>query len=117
MNEGARILHLPKKARPRVQITLWEAPERPTEKSLRSQLTADGYQVVRWASEPATGYPPHIHIYPELIWLVTGSLTLILPAEDRLFELAPGDRAEIPTGMVHGTMAGPDGAVYLLATR
>ena len=71
----------------------------------------------RWSNDPATGYPPHAHIYPELLWLVAGSLTLILPAEERLLELTPGDRIEVPQGVVHGTMAGADGAVYLLATR
>lgn len=117
MSEPARVLKFPKIARPRVQVTLWAGPGQPSEAGLRAQLTADGYQVVRWASEPATGYPPHLHIYPETIWLVAGSLTVLLPAEDRLLELGPGDRAEMPAGLVHGTLAGPDGAVYLLATR
>ncbi len=117
MAEQARILKFPAKTRPRARVTLWAGAARPGEDALRDQLTADGYQVVRWASAPETGYPPHLHIYPETIWLVHGSLTVILPAEDRLLELAPGDRIEMPAGMVHGTLAGPEGAVYLLATR
>lgn len=116
-SESSRLLSFPEKARPRVWVTLWEGPGRPAEEALRAQLTAGGYQVVRWANEPATGYPPHLHIYPELICVVSGSLTVILPAERRLLELEPGDRAELPAGLVHGTMAGADGAVYLLATR
>ena len=46
-----------------------------------------------------------------------GELTVLLPAEDRMLDLASGDRVELPAGMVHGTMAGADGAAYLLATR
>jgi quercetin dioxygenase-like cupin family protein len=80
-------------------------------------MAAQGYQVVGWRSEAAEGYPPHTHIYPELLWLVAGSLTVILPAEDRLIELLPGDRVTLPSGLVHGTMAGAEGATYLLATR
>lgn len=117
MSETARVLSFPRMARPRVRVALWEEPRRPSEEALRARLAADGYQVVRWASEPATGYPPHLHIYPEVIWLVSGSLTVILPAEERLLELEPGDRIETPPGLVHGTLAGADGAVYLLATR
>lgn len=113
----AAVLSFPKFARPAVRVTLWEEPGRPAEEILRGRLAAEGYQAVRWSNEPATGYPPHAHIYPELLWLVSGSLTLILPAEDRLIELAPGDCAAIPQGLVHGTMAGAEGAVYLLATR
>lgn len=110
-------LSFPQQPRPQARVTLWAGPGRVTEEGVRAWLTAAGYQAVRWQSEPATGYPPHAHIYPETLWLLAGSLTVILPAEDRLLELAPGDRIELPQGMVHGTMAGPEGAVYLLATH
>lgn len=110
-------LQFPQRPRPAVRVVLWDGPGRPDEDVVRQRLVSEGYQCVRWSSEGATGYPPHAHIYPELLWLVSGSLTLILPAEGRLLELAPGDRAEVPVGIVHGTMAGAEGAVYLLATR
>lgn len=111
------VLRFPQFARPTVQVTLWAESGPPTEELLRSRLAAEGYQAVRWRNEPATGYPPHAHIYPELLWLVSGALTLILPAAGRLIELAPGDCVVIPQGLVHGSMAGAEGAVYLLATR
>lgn len=113
----AKVLDFPKFKRPVVQVVLWDEPVRPAEEALRARLVEAGYAVVRWTCEPATGYPPHVHIYPELLWLVSGSLTIVLPAEKRMLELLPGDRAELPQGMVHGTMAGAEGAVYLLATR
>ena len=113
----AKVVAFPKFAKPTVRVTLWEERRRPNEDDLRDRLAADGYGVVKWSNEPATGYPPHAHIYPELLWLVSGSLTVILTAEKRLLELTPGDRIEVPQGVVHGTMAGADGAVYLLATR
>jgi quercetin dioxygenase-like cupin family protein len=111
------ILSFPSIPKPAVQVSLWDGPGRPTEETLRARLAADGYQAVKWSSDPGTGYPPHAHIYPELLWLITGSLTVILPAENRLLELAAGDRIEIPRSLSHGTMAGADGATYLLATR
>jgi quercetin dioxygenase-like cupin family protein len=113
----AKILAFPPRAKPIARMTLWEGTGRPVEEEIRARLAAADYGVVRWQNEPATGYPPHAHIYPETLWLVSGSLTVILPAEKRLLELLPGDRVEIPQGVVHGTMAGADGAVYLLATR
>lgn len=100
-----------------MQVTLWEGRRRPKEDDLRAWLMAEGYAVVKWQNEPATGYPPHLHIYPELLWVLSGDLTLLLPAERRMIELTPGDRAELPAGTTHGTMSGADGAVYLLATR
>lgn len=115
--EHSNILRFPAHPKPALRVVLWDEPRRPTEELLRARLAADGYQAVKWSNEPATGYPPHIHVYPELLWLVSGSLTVILPAEKRMLELLPGDRVEMPRGIAHGTMAGADGAVYLLATR
>ncbi len=115
--QEARVLPFPAFPKPEPRMVLWGEPERPREETLRGRLADAGYQAVKWSSEPATGYPPHVHIYPELLWLISGSLTVILPAERRLLELTPGDRIEIPQGLAHGTMAGADGATYLLATR
>ncbi len=103
--------------KPAVRVTLWEEPGRPTEQAIRARLEAEGYGVVRWESEPATGYQPHAHIYPETMWVVSGSLTVVLPTDAKLLELLPGDRIEVPQGVLHGVIAGAEGAVYFLATR
>ncbi|OQA42194.1 MAG: hypothetical protein BWY52_02287 [Chloroflexi bacterium ADurb.Bin325] len=117
MSNRAKVLPFPHFDRPTVRVTLWEGPGRPHEDALRAELAGAGYQVVRWSNEPATGYPPHAHIYPELLVVVAGDLTLVLPAEERLLALGPGDRAQVPQGVLHGTMAGPEGVTYLLATK
>lgn len=117
MKAPSRVLAFPERPRPAPVVTLWGGRDRPDAATLRCQLTADGYQVVQWSSGPAEGFPPHMHIYPELLWVVEGELTVLLLSEDRMLDLAPGDRVELPAGMVHGTMAGADGATYLLATR
>lgn len=116
-HDKAKVLPFPHFDRPTVQVALWEGRGRPQEDTVRAELTAAGYQVVRWSSEPATGYPPHAHIYPELMVVITGDLTLVLPADERLLALGPGDRALVPQGVLHGTMAGPEGVTYLLATK
>lgn len=117
MGDRPKVLPFPHFDRPTVRVELWEGRGRPHEETVRAELTAEGYQVVRWSNEPATGYPPHAHIYPELMVVISGDLTLVLPAEDRLLELGPGDRAHVPQGVLHGTMAGPEGVTYLLATK
>jgi quercetin dioxygenase-like cupin family protein len=110
-------LEFPSFPRPAVRVVLWEGPGKPTEEDIREQLVAEGYGVVKWTNEPATGYPPHAHIYPETTWVVEGSLSVALPAQKKLLELLPGDRVEVPQGVLHGVMAGAEGATCLLATR
>ena len=110
-------LPFPDFPRPQVRVVLWEGPGKPAEARIRERLEADGYGVVRWRSEPETGFAAHAHIYPETMWVVAGSLTVALPAESRLIELLPGDRIELPQGTLHALMAGAEGAIYLLATR
>lgn len=111
------ILPFPALPKPVVSVTLWQERSRPNIKILREELAVEGYEVIRWASEPYQVYVPHAHIYTELLWLVEGNLTVILPAEGRLLELGPGDRVEVPAGILHASQAGPEGAAYLAATR
>ena len=110
-------LPFPDFPRPQPRVELWQGPGKPTEAGIRERLAAEGYAAVRWDSAPITGYGPHAHIYPETLWVVEGSVTVALPAESRLIELLPGDRIEIPQGLLHALLAGAEGAVYLLATR
>ncbi len=111
------VLPLPERPRPKVAVTLWEGRRRPHLEQLRAQLAAEGYQAVKWASDPNQVYMAHAHIYSELLWLVEGTLTVVLPADRRMLELNPGDRVEVPAGTLHATQAGPEGAIYLAATR
>jgi quercetin dioxygenase-like cupin family protein len=37
--------------------------------------------------------------------------------EGRDYVLGPGDRLELPRGLVHSAHAGPDGATYLIGQR
>ena len=63
-NGEPKVLSFPRFPRPTVRVPLWEETgRRPDEEALRAWLTGEGYGVVRWANEPATGYPPHAHIY------------------------------------------------------
>src|SRR5450759_4958907 len=91
----------PKLRKPAPKVFLWEERRRPDENQLRERLAADGYQAVKWSSEPGQAYVPHAHIYPELLWLLTGSIKVILTAERRLLELGPGDRLEMPVSYTH----------------
>ncbi len=98
-------------------VTLWQGPKHLALAEAQARLAAEGYVAVKWSSEPYQVYLPHAHIYSELLWVLEGELTVALTAERRLLELGRGDRMEVPAGIVHALQAGPEGAVYLAATR
>jgi len=110
-------LRFPEFPKPTPRVVLWEGARRPDEGTIHEELTGGGYGVVRYRQEPSAGYGPHAHVYPETMWVVEGSLTIILTSEARMVELLPWDRIDIPQGVVHGVIAGVEGAVYLLATK
>ncbi len=117
MTENGKVLPFPHFARPRVTVELWQERHKPSLDDIRAVLAADGYQAVKWASEPNQAYLAHAHIYTEVLWLIEGELTVGLPAEGRLLQLSPGDRIVIPAGTLHASEAGPEGALYLVATK
>ena len=57
-NGEPKVLPFPKFPKPTVRVTLWEERGKPNEATLRARLTEEGYGVVRWDNEPATGYAP-----------------------------------------------------------
>ena len=111
------VLHFPAFPKPTPRVILWEGAGRPDEAAIHDELTRGGYGVVRYRQEAGAGYGPHAHVYPEMMWVMEGSLTILLPSEARVLELRIGDRIEMPQGFVHGVVAGEDGALYLLATK
>ena len=47
--------------------------------------------------------------------MVRGSM--VFRVGDREYPLGPGDRLLLPANVVHGAIAGPDGATYLIGQR
>ncbi len=110
-------LHFPIRAQPTISVSLWEKKSAPDIDTCREQLAAEGYHALQWSNSAEEQFGPHAHIYPELLWLIEGSLTIILPSQHRMIELLPGDRIEVPAGTSHGAVTGEFGARYLIATR
>ena len=99
------VLSFPEFPKPVVSVTLWQEPRRVTLAEVQARLAADGYLAVKWSAEPYQAYLAHAHIYPELLWLVEGDITVLLTAKRRLIELRRGDRVEMP-GRHHARPAG-----------
>jgi len=94
---------------------LWQGDDHPGEGRLRRQLEDEGYEVHAWRDPADRIYGAHHHACDESLWILRGSMEF--EVDGRAYPLGPGDRLELPAGVVHRATAGPDGAIYLIGQR
>ena len=93
----------------------WSQSTPPTEAGLRRNMLAQGLHPYRWSNGPGDTYPPHSHPYHKVIFVVQGSITFGLPEEGEYLQLNPGDRLDLPAGVVHDAQVGTQGVTCLEA--
>ncbi len=106
-----------KPAKPVTAAALWE------------QLTQEGLQPEQWSNAPGAVYRVHEHPYQKVLYVVDGSITVILArsglgharragkSTERQIVMRPGDRLELPAQTPHRAVVGPNGVVCLEAHR
>jgi quercetin dioxygenase-like cupin family protein len=77
----------------------------------------EGLHPYSWSNGPGDVYAPHSHDYDKVIYVVSGSIAFGLPLENREIEMRPGDRLDLPGGIVHDARVGPQGVLCLEAHR
>ena len=93
----------------------WSQSAPPTEAGLRRNMLAQGLHPYRWSNGPGDTYPPHSHPYHKVIFVVEGSITFGLPEEGEYLQLHPGDRLDLPAGVLHDAQVGAQGVICLEA--
>ncbi len=96
-------------------VTPWPGSEAPSEEQLRRKLAEAGLSAYSWSNEPHDTYAAHDHAYDKVIYVVRGSITFGLPDENRKLTLNPGDRLDLPAGVLHDAVVGEQGVVCLEA--
>ncbi len=100
-----------------ISIRKWKEPTPPTEDSLQQLLQQEGFSPIRWANNPGDFYEAHAHDYHKVILVVSGSITFGFPIEGEPTILQAGDRLDLPAGVMHNAVAGPQGVVCLEAHK
>lgn len=101
----------------KVRISVWEGSDQPTERELRQCFAEEGLQPYTWSNAPGDVYPAHDHSYHKVIYVVKGSITFGLPEQRKKATLYPGDRLDLPAGLVHDAIVGPKGVRCLEAHK
>ncbi len=100
-----------------VSVTRWSDAVNPSESAIREQYRAEGLRPYQWSNGPGDVYGAHSHTYHKVIYVLQGSITFGLPEEGRELALRAGDRLDLPPGILHDAVVGPEGVVCLEAHR
>jgi quercetin dioxygenase-like cupin family protein len=98
-----------------LKLIPWSELQPPTEAGLRELLENQELRVYRWANPPEDVYPGHTHSYHKILYVIEGSIKFDCPTHHKTFNLNPGDRLELPAGVRHSAVVGPQGVVCLEA--
>jgi mannose-6-phosphate isomerase-like protein (cupin superfamily) len=82
---------------------------------LRERLVGEGLDPGAWSNGPGDRYVAHDHGYDKVIVVAAGSITFGTSTGGDAFDLAVGDRLELPSGTEHDAIVGPNGVACLEA--
>jgi quercetin dioxygenase-like cupin family protein len=81
-----------------------------------SRLRNEGFShTYVWRDDPATFYPDHTHDKLTAHIVLDGQMTLTIKGKARTY--CPGDRCDVPAGVVHSALMGPRGCQYLVGEK
>jgi quercetin dioxygenase-like cupin family protein len=98
-----------------LKVTPWHQETPPTEEELRAFLEAQQLKVYRWSNAPEDVYAGHTHGYHKIVCVVEGSIKFDFPTQHEMLTLKPGDRLDLPAGIRHSAIVGPEGVTCLEA--
>lgn len=96
-------------------VIRWPEEEPATEAAVHHLLDAQGLRYYRWSNGPGDLYGTHSHPYYKVIYIVRGSITFGLPDTGQEIYLEAGDRLDLPAGVQHNAVVGPQGVACLEA--
>ena len=100
---------------PAPALTTWPAPDEPTRHALESIFRDERLSPSWWSNGPNDRYGEHSHPYHKVLYCASGNIRFI--CADEAIDLSPGDRLDIPPGIVHSAVVGPNGVTCVEAAR
>ena len=82
---------------------------------LAGRLRIEGLAPSPWSNGPGDRYGVHAHGYDKVLVVERGSVRFGLPGQGEQVDLAVGDRLDLPAGVEHDALVGPEGVVCLEA--
>lgn len=88
----------------------WSKAYESAEEELVQLLNMKNIDAEAWTAEADQVFEPSVYALDRRLWCAEGSIS-ITPAGGKTVSLQPGDTLDIPAYLVHGAVAGINGAV------
>lgn len=98
-----------------LEKTPWAGDGEPVRHELEETLLEEGFDPFAWVDEPGKQYDQHAHSHDESIWVLRGTMQFTMGSQ--VVDLGPGDRLNLPRGVLHVATAGDEGCEYLVGQR
>jgi mannose-6-phosphate isomerase-like protein (cupin superfamily) len=93
-----------------VRVTRWSGAQHPTMATITRMMQEEGLRPYMWMNMPNHRYAVRSHGYDKVMYVIDGTVEIMLPDSNQLIRLRAGDRVEIKAGVRHGTIVGLGGA-------
>lgn len=100
---------------PEVAVTPWCSLTPPARDDLERIFRGEGLSPSWWSSGPRDRYVTHSHAYHKVLYCAQGSIRFTLEATGEAINLAPGDRLDLPPGVLHSAVVGLQGVICVEA--
>ena len=92
-----------------LEITPWQDAQPATESAIQQKIRAENLRGYVWSNGPHDEYSAHTHSFDKILYVLSGSITWILPQTNQAIETRAGDRIALPRDTVHAARVGAQG--------
>lgn len=93
-----------------IAITRWQGSQHPTMSNIMSIMKKESLRPYTWQNKANHRYAVRSHNYNKVLYVLEGTIEVILPDNNQRINLRRGDRIDIPAGARHGMIVGRNGA-------
>ncbi|MGB2695666.1 MAG: AraC family ligand binding domain-containing protein [Dehalococcoidia bacterium] len=98
-------------------VTSWPHDEPPSEAALEALFRDEGLSPRWWSNGPGDRYAAHSHAYHKVLYCARGSIRFTIVPGGEHVDLDLGDRLDLPPGISHAAVVGPDGVTCMEAPK
>jgi len=93
-----------------IHVMRWKGNQHPTMTHIINDMKSKGLRPYMWFNSANHRYAVRSHNYDKVLYVLDGTLEVLLPDTNQRVILKSGDRIDIPAGVRHGTIVGSNGA-------